>query len=131
MEQTGLTAQVTLVDTSSWVQALRRKGNEEIKARVRLLVESGEAAWCAMVRLELWAGVGGDQERKALRDFEDHIPDLGITDEIWEEACDLASRCRKAGKTSPASDILIAACARHHGIEVERADAHFDFLMKL
>lgn len=84
-----------------------------------------------MVRLELWAGVGADQERKVLRDFEDHIPDLGITDEIWEEACALASRCRKAGKTAPASDVLIAACARHHRLALECADAHFEFLMKL
>lgn len=84
-----------------------------------------------MVRLELWAGVGGEQERKTLRDFENHIPDLGITDEVWEEARDLAGRCRKAGKTAPASDILIAACARHHRVEVETADAHFEFLMKL
>lgn len=122
---------MTLVDTSSWVHALRRKGNEETRERVRLLVENGEAAWCAMVRLELWAGVGGDQERKALHDFEEHIPDLGITDEVWEEACELASRCRKAGKTAPASDVLIAACARHHQLALERADAHFEFLMKL
>ncbi len=84
-----------------------------------------------MVRLELWAGVGGEQERKALRDFENHIPDLGITDEVWEEACDLAGRCRKAGKSAPGSDILIAACARYYRVEVETADAHFEFLMKL
>ncbi len=83
------------------------------------------------MRLELWAGVGGEEERKTLRDFEDHLPDLGITDAIWEEACELASRCRAAGKSAPASDLLIAACARHHRIPVETADAHFDFLMQL
>lgn len=122
---------MTLIDTSSWVEALRRMGNEQTRARVRGLVENGQAAWCAMVRLELWAGVGSEQERKTLRDFENHIPDLGITDEVWEEACELAGRCRRTGKTTPTSDILIAACARHHGVEVETADAHFEFLMKL
>jgi hypothetical protein len=122
---------MTLIDTSSWIHAFRRIGHEQIRARVRHLVENGQAAWCAIVRLELWAGVGGEEERKTLRDFENHIPDLSLTDEIWEEACELASRCRKAGKSAPASDILIAACARHHRVKVETADAHFDFLMKL
>jgi hypothetical protein len=32
---------------------------------------------------------------------------------------------------SPAIDVLIAACARHHGFEVEHDDSHFDFLMTL
>lgn len=84
-----------------------------------------------MVRLELWAGVGGDRERQTLQAYENHIPELAITDEVWEEACELAGRCRRAGKRAPASDILIAACARHHRVPVETADAHFDFLMKL
>jgi len=31
----------------------------------------------------------------------------------------------------PANDLLITACARHHGVAVEAADAHFDFLKTL
>jgi predicted nucleic acid-binding protein len=57
--------------------------------------------------------------------------ELSITDAVWTEACALADRCRKAGKTAPAIDVLIAACARHHGVELEHADRHFDFLMTL
>lgn len=110
---------------------MRKKGDEAIRARVRQLVETGQAAWCAIVRLELWAGVNGDEERQTLRGFENHLPELEITDEVWEEACELASRCRRAGKTAPASDLLIAACARHHRVPIETADAHFDFLMKV
>lgn len=120
-----------LIETSSWIHALRRTGDDKIRGRVRRLVENGQAAWCAMVRLELWAGVGDEQERKVLSNFEGHIPDLRINEEVWEEARELAGRCRKAGKTAPSSDILIAACARHHGVEIETADAHFDFLMNL
>ncbi len=122
---------MTLIETSSWIHALRRTGDDQIRRRVRGLVENGQAAWCAMVRLELWAGVGDEQERKVLANFRDHIPDLRIDAEVWEEACELAGRCRKAGKTAPSSDILIAACARHHEVQIETADAHFEFLMEL
>jgi len=120
-----------LVDSSSWVHGLRRGGKAEIADRVRRLVESGEAAWCPAIRLELWNGVGGDADRRILRDFEQTLPELGITDDVWAGACALAARCRKAGKTAPAIDVLIAACARHHGVEVEHDDSHFDFLMTL
>lgn len=99
--------------------------------RVRRLVASGDAAWCPAIRLELWNGVGGETDRRILRDFEKTLPELPITGEVWLAAFALAGRCRQAGKTAPAIDVLIAACARHHGVEVEHDDSHFDFLMTL
>ncbi|MCX7827227.1 MAG: PIN domain-containing protein [Verrucomicrobiae bacterium] len=120
-----------LVDSSCWVHCLRSRGDRQIVTRVRSLVTSGEAAWCAMVRLELWAGAGSENDRRVLREFEQTMPELPISEEVWEEACELADRCRRAGKTAPAHDVLIAACARHHGVELEHADSHFEFLMKL
>jgi predicted nucleic acid-binding protein len=75
--------------------------------------------------------VGNEHDRRILREFEQKLPELSITDEVWQEACELADRCRRAGKIAPATDVLIAACARHHGVELEHADNHFDFLMTL
>ena len=98
---------------------------------MRRLVERGEAAWCSAIRLELWNGVGDEGDRRILRDFEQTLPELAIDGDVWAAACALASRCRRAGQTAPAVDVLIAACARHHGVEVEHADSHFDFLMIL
>jgi predicted nucleic acid-binding protein len=118
-----------LVDSSAWVHCLRRMGSADVVDGVRRLMASGEAAWCPAIRLELWNGVGNESDRRILRDFEQTLPELPITDEVWAEARALASRCRKAGKTAPAIDVLIAACARHHGVDVEHADRHFDFLM--
>ena len=83
------------------------------------------------IRLELWNGVGDENDRRILRDFEQTLPELPVTDEVWTEAYTLAGRCRKAGKTAPAIDVLIAACARHHGVDLEHADSHFDFLMTM
>ena len=79
-----------------------------------------------MVRLELWAGVGGHADRKLPRDYQRRLPELPVTDPVWREACDLADRCRQAGQTAPLHDILIAACARRHRVEIEHDDAHFD-----
>jgi len=120
-----------LVDTSSWVHQIRRRGDPLVRARVEQLLRAGEAAWCPVVRLELWAGVGSDADRELLRAYRQRLPELPLTDAVWEEACDLADRCRRAGKTAPPHDILIAACARHHGVEIEHDDIHFNLLSQV
>jgi predicted nucleic acid-binding protein len=117
---------MVLVDTSSWIHFLRPDGDDAVRARVRALLLDGSACWCPLVRLELWNGAGGDREKKVLRDFERRVPELSITSEVWGEAYALARRCRAAALTAPASDLLIAACARHHGVALEHADKDFD-----
>ena len=120
-----------LIDTSSWIHALRRQGSEVVRERIKALMQAGEAAWCSMVRLELWNGVGSDKDRKILLALEAVVPELPITDDVWQAAFDLADRCRKTGRTAPVQDIVIAACARSHHVALEHADRHYDWLMTL
>jgi predicted nucleic acid-binding protein len=117
-----------LVDTSSWVHQIRRRGDPSVRARVEQLLRNGEAAWCPVVRLELWAGVGSDTDRKLLREYQKHLPELTMNGEVWEKACELADRCRRDGKTIPPHDLAIAACAQYHGVEIEHEDEHFNLL---
>ena len=51
-----------LVDSSLWVHQLRKSGDPTKRDRVNALLDSGEAAWCPAVRLELWRGVTNDAE---------------------------------------------------------------------
>lgn len=120
-----------LVDTSAWIHQLRSKGDAVVRGKVETLLRGGEASWCPMVRLELWAGVGDERERRALREFEEVLPDLSIDDGVWRVACDLAGRARRAGTTVPASNLVIFACAQVHGVELEHADEHFEMLAAL
>ena len=117
-----------LVDTSAWIHSLRPGGDPGVTARVRMLLESGEAAWCPLVRLELWNGARGAHECDVLREMSAHLPDLAITPEVWSLACEFARKARAKGKTIPSTDILIAACARHHGVAIEHADDHYTVL---
>jgi predicted nucleic acid-binding protein len=120
-----------LVDSSLWVHQLRRSGDPAKRNRVNELLESGEAAWCPAVRLELWRGVTNDPERKTLRRYEALLPDYGISGEVWQRSIQLADRARAAGVTVPLADLLIFACAKIHALEVAHDDTHFDELMKL
>ncbi len=120
-----------LVDTSCWVHQIRTRGDSAVRARVEALLTAGTAAWCPQVRLELWAGARSDLDRKVLRKYQNVLPDLPITDAVWELACDLGDRARRAGMSIGAGDLLIAACARHHSVEVEHADSDFEQLARL
>jgi predicted nucleic acid-binding protein len=120
-----------LVDTSSWIHLLRPKGDLAVRERVQRALEGGEACWCSMVRLELWNGAGGDREKKVLRDFERVLPELVIDDAVWLGAFDLARRARSARVSIPATDLLIAACAKRHEVELEQSDSDFAQLSKI
>lgn len=120
-----------LVDSSLWVHQLRRSGDAAKRDRVNALLESGEAAWCPPVRLELWRGVTNDAERKTLRRYEALLPSYEISSEVWERSIRLADRGRAAGLTVPLTDLLIYACAKLNGLEVAHDDTHFDELAKL
>lgn len=117
---------MVLIDTSAWIHFLRPDGDATVRGRVTAALQAGTACWCPLVRLELWNGAGGDREKKTLREFERFLPELAITAEVWQRACDMARQCRTAGTTVPATDLLIDACARHHGATLEQADDDFD-----
>jgi len=119
---------VILVDSSSWIHFLRPTGDPVVRARVEAALTAGEACWCPLVRLELWNGAAGDRDRRILRDFESVLPELTIDDDVWTSAYDLARRARAAGISVPATDLLIAACARRYGTELETADSDLERL---
>ena len=99
-----------------------------MRDRVTAALTGGRACWCPPVQLELWNGARGERERKVLRQFADTLPELSIDEGVWRQAYDLARQARAQGVTVPAVDVLIAACARHHGAAIETADKDFGLL---
>jgi predicted nucleic acid-binding protein len=121
---------VKLVDTSSWIEYLRQL-QSPTTLRVANLLLDGNAAWCDMTAVELWNGVRGVKEKKNLNDLENEITLLPVNAAVWQVARKLATRCHDTGMTFPASDIIISACAKFHGVDVEHCDKHFDQILPL
>lgn len=117
-----------LIDTSVWVDYLRGEDETELREEVRSLLQSGRAAWCEMIRLELWNGACGAHEIKALKDMESVIPNLSVTPAVWDQAMETARRARKSGRSIPTSDLVIQACSTVHGVELLHNDTHFDLI---
>lgn len=115
-----------LIDTSAWVEALRKDGNPSIQSQVKHVLLSGEAATCAMIMLELWNGARGEYERSQLKRLADSLTFLSIDEAVWRESWHLAQTCRTNGLTIPSTDLLIIAAALSHGAEIIHFDRHFD-----
>lgn len=123
--------ETTLIDTSSWIDALLKNGKKEIRDRVYKLILEGKVVFCHMVLLELWNGARGDYEKKKLKELEGIIPCILTTSEVWEISNTLARECRAGGYTIPATDIMIAACSIFHKTSIEHNDSHFDKIFEV
>lgn len=117
-----------LIDTSAWIHWLRLDGDRMVGDAVDLALQSGDAAWCAVVRLELWNGARDGAEQQTLRRLEAVLPSLDTPDAVWDEACASARCARRKGVTVPATDLLIFTCAQHHGAALLHSDGDFDLL---
>lgn len=121
---------MVLVDSSAWIEALRRTGRLEVKLAVEGLLEAYEAQWCTPVRLEVLGGAR-PTERRSLGEYFSIIPYRPCTVADWECAISLAWKLRDKGLTVPWLDVLIAAIAIHDGTRVYAVDAHFQKISDL
>ncbi|MEK6657855.1 MAG: PIN domain-containing protein [Nitrospirota bacterium] len=122
---------VVLIDTSSWIEALRSTGRPDVRNKVGNLMIDGSAAWCDMVAVELWNGARGAYERQKLSELQEEIICLETTPEVWQTARLLAQRCREAGQTVPSADLVITACALANNAEIEHRDSHIGLILKV
>lgn len=120
--------QLVLVDSSSWIEALRIKGDKKVSNRVRVLLEEGRACWCDVVALELWHGARGKKEREVLSEFQRTLTCLAVDKPVWMESLKLASSARDIGLTVPTADLIVAACAFKNGLAIEHVDKHLGML---
>lgn len=115
---------MVLVDSSAWIESLRRQGDLRVKLAVEGLLEAYEAQWCSPVRLEVLGGAR-KEERARLGEHFSVIPYRPCREDDWDRAIALAWRLRGKGLSVPWLDVLIAAIAIHDGTRLYAIDAHF------
>jgi predicted nucleic acid-binding protein len=116
---------MVLVDSSAWIEGLRRKGDLKVKLALEGLLEAYEAQWCSPVRLEVLGGARRDERQRLGRRFS-VIPYRPAREDDWERAVSLAWRLRDGGLTVPWMDVLVAAIALHDNVRVYAIDDHFE-----
>ena len=118
---------MVLVDSSVWIESLRRDGRLDVKLALESLLDEYEAAWCGPVKLEVLGGAR-PQDRKALEEHFSCIPYFPMTDAAWDSAKALAWRLRDKGCYVPWNDILIAALSVKAECRIYSVDKHFNLM---
>ena len=116
-----------LVDTSAWIELLRKQGDAEVRAHVARYLSIEEAAFTCPVRFELLAGAR-DSERGDVEQalaFGHHLP---FTDAMWLKAADMERSLRGRGVVVPRDDIFVATVAMENHVGILCKDRHFDFM---
>lgn len=121
---------MVLVDSSVWIEALRRKGRLDVKVALEALLEAYEAQWCAPVRLEVLGGARATERTRLGLHFS-IIPYRRCSEEDWERAIALAWKLRDRGLSVPWLDVLIAAIALHDTVRLYSIDNHFEEISRL
>ncbi len=120
-----------LIDTSLWIEALRRTGDEAARATVAEALDSGLARLAPPVLLELNNGARGKKELDTIEKITRTVPLLEAGPDVWERAHGYARRLRTAGRATRVIDILIQAIGDAHGAKVVSLDSDFQAMQKV
>ncbi len=117
----------SLVDSSAWVEFLRRRGDPVVKQAVAQLLQSDQASYTCTVRFELLSGVRPEEAGDLERVFSlcRHVP---FEPNDWTESAVLEHRLRSAGQTIPRNDLFVAVVALRLGCDLVCRDVHFDVI---
>lgn len=122
---------MVLIDTSAWIEALRKKGDAKVRGEVDFVLRNGQARLTEPVLVELFHGASGNSEITFLKNLKDSIPILSCHTDCYELAVHIAQLSRKKGITVSSMDILIFSVARFYGSKLISKDRHFSLLESL
>ncbi len=115
---------MVLVDSSVWIESLRRDGELAVKCAVEGLLDEYEATLCSPIRLEVLGGAR-ENERAALNRHFSILPYLRAREEDYTRASEFAWALARKGVRAPWFDLLIGAIADRVECRVYSLDKHF------
>ena len=121
----------TLVDTSIWSLALRRKAHDLSSAEKILvgelaeLVKEGRARILGVIRQELLSGIKAPEQFEKLRMALRSFPDEALETSDYELAAQGSNRCRSKGVAVSVVDAMICAISSTRDWPIFSADPDF------
>jgi predicted nucleic acid-binding protein len=121
---------VVLVDTSVWIEVMRRDHALALESEVDL----DDVVTCLPVVQEVLQGIDREDYFRVAREAMWALPmvESPLGEDVVSDAVELYRRARRAGVTIRSSvDCLIAACAMRHDLTVLHVDRDFAQLARI
>ena len=121
----------TLIDTSVWSLALRRKGQDLspaekiLVAELAELVKEGRARILGVIRQELLSGIKTTEQHEKLRTTLRSFPDETLETPDYEFAAKNSNDCRAKGIAVSVVDAMICAVSSSRAWSILTADPDF------
>jgi predicted nucleic acid-binding protein len=118
-----------LIDKS----ALARMPLEAVQSRLGPIIESGEAATCAIIDLEVLFSTRNHAEHERVRQRRSFAyQSVPITEEILRRAIKIQSELARTGRHRvPIPDLIIAAAAEAAGLTLLHYDRDYDLIAEI
>jgi predicted nucleic acid-binding protein len=119
-----------LLDTSTWICYLRPYRWDDLKLAVQQVLTVEQVYTCWMVMAELLIGARDERGFTQLFETLRALPEIPVTDRVWEAAARLGYTLRRRGVTIPLPDLLIAQAAITGDLTLWHVDDHFEHLRR-
>jgi predicted nucleic acid-binding protein len=117
---------LVLIDTSGWICFFSRRGYEEIKEQISILLDENRVAITGPILIELIQGTRNEEEKEKVKGYVKGLHWLPVTDDHWHQSADFAFKLRRRGITSSAIDVLISILAMDYRCSLLHKDSDFD-----
>jgi len=119
-----------LIDTSGWICFFARRGYEDMKEAISVLLDEDRVAIAGPILVELFQGARDIEEKRNIQDYAKGLHWLQITDEHWYKSGELIFQLRRKGVTSSIIDVLIAVLAMDYQCTFLHKDSDFDHIAR-
>ena len=123
-------AKLALVDTSAWIEYLKRTSHP-ITKEIESALLFNTAAICQLVLAELIQGAKSEKEIALIMDLVLVVKVLKESESTWQQAGFLANKLRKRGKTISLIDCYLAVLAKENKTIILTLDKHFSTIADL
>lgn len=124
-----MNAKNVLIDTSAWINYLRRDSKKDNKI-IDDLLTGGQACLADIIIAELIQGAKSEKEISAIEEMEAALTVLRQSDGTWKKAGRLSYNLKRKGTTINLSDCYIAVIAATNQCELLTHDQHFKIIAK-
>lgn len=118
-----------LVDTSVWIEYLRRSSRPSWRHVLEDLIEEDSAVLIGPTIAEILVGARGERELRVIDDLARSVRRAETDIQTWIEAGQIGRQWREKGKTLSITDCVLAAVARRDALPLWTLDDDFEPLV--